>query len=69
MSTLRAGRYSFLFEAEWTPGLLDADRRNRSLENVLCPYREWNPEPPVLWRSAAIAAPFASHWSNAWHIW
>jgi len=26
---------SFLLEAEWTPGLLNADRRNRSPENYL----------------------------------
>ena len=40
--------YSLLLEAEWTPGLLNADRRRRSLGNFQGPYRESNPEPPVL---------------------
>jgi len=38
-------------KTEWLPGLLNADRRNRSLE---WPYRESNPEPPVFWRNATI---------------
>jgi len=38
-------RYSFLLQAEWTPGLLKVDRRNRSIVNFKRPYRESNPEP------------------------
>jgi len=30
---LLADWYSFLFEAEWTPGLLNADRMNNSLKS------------------------------------
>jgi hypothetical protein len=45
--------YSFLLEAEWTAGLLNADRRNRLLENLHAPYRESNPELPFLWRGAS----------------
>jgi hypothetical protein len=61
LSALRAGhilppkespRYSFLLEAEWTPGLLNAHRRNRTIENFEGTYPESNPEPPVFWRSA-----------------
>jgi len=37
LSALRAGRYSFLFEAEWTLGLLNADRWNSSLQNFQVP--------------------------------
>ena len=44
--------YSFLSEAEWTPGQLNADRRMRTLESFQGTYRESNTEPPVLWRSA-----------------
>jgi len=40
--------YSFLLEAERTPGLLNADRKRRSRENFQGPYRESNPDPPVL---------------------
>jgi len=40
--------YSFLLEAEWTPGLLPAGRSIVSLENFRGPYRKSNPEPPVL---------------------
>ena len=43
--------YSFLLQPEWNPGLLNVDRRNRSLENVQGPYPESNPEPPTLWQS------------------
>jgi hypothetical protein len=32
--------YSFLLEAEWTPGLLFGDRRDRSLGDSQGPYRE-----------------------------
>jgi len=46
-------RYSFLLEDECTPGLLNADRRNRSLENFQGPCWESNPEPPILYRSAS----------------
>ena len=34
--------------SEWTPGLLNADRRNMSLENFQGHYWESNLEPPVL---------------------
>ena len=42
-----------LLGAEWTPGLLYADRRNKSLENFQRPCRESHPEPPILWRRAS----------------
>jgi len=42
-------RYSFLLEPGWTPELLSVDRRSRSLGNFQGPYRESNPEPPVLY--------------------
>jgi len=45
--------YSFLVEAEWTSGLLNSDGWNRPFENSQGPYRESNPEPPFLWRSAS----------------
>lgn len=45
--------YPFLFEVEWTAGILQADRRIRSVENFEGPYREWIPERPVLWRSSS----------------
>jgi hypothetical protein len=45
--------YSFLLQAEWTPGLLNANRRNRSFENFEGLYWYSNPEPPVLWHSAS----------------
>jgi hypothetical protein len=44
--------YTFTLEAEWTPELLSADTRNRSLENFQGPYWELKPEQPILWRSA-----------------
>ena len=47
-------RYSFVFESEWTPGLLNLDRRNWSFENFQGPYWESNPEPLFLWHSASI---------------
>ena len=46
--------YSFLLQAEWTPGLLNADRRITSLEHFHGSHREPNTEPPVLWRSVSI---------------
>ena len=53
--------YSFLSNAEWTATLLNAGRRNRSLENFQGPYRESNPLPPVLWRSTSTnCAPLLS---------
>jgi hypothetical protein len=52
--------YWFLLEAEWTPGLLSAVRRNRSLENLRGPYGESQTEPPVLWRSALFMYLFIS---------
>jgi hypothetical protein len=58
LSVLRAGLeeipwYSFLFETEWTPGRMYADRRNRPRANFKGPYRESNPEPPILWCCAS----------------
>jgi hypothetical protein len=44
--------YSFVKEAKWTPGLLNVDKRNRSLENFQGPYQESNLAHPVLWHSA-----------------
>jgi len=44
--------YSFLLEAEWTAGLLSAERRNRSPEDFQGPYLKSNPESPVLRRNA-----------------
>jgi len=35
--------YSFLLEAEWTLGILNVNRRNRSLENFQGPYQAFNP--------------------------
>jgi hypothetical protein len=50
-----------LSKDEWTGALLNAGRRNRSLENFQGPYREPNPLPPVLWRSTSInCAPLLS---------
>jgi hypothetical protein len=40
--------YLFLLEAEWTPGVLNANRRIRSLEKFLCPHLESKSGPPVL---------------------
>ena len=42
---LQATAALYLQISEWTPGLLNADRRNRSLENCQHLYREFNPEP------------------------
>jgi hypothetical protein len=44
---------SFLLEAELIPGLLNADRRIRSIENFQKPYRYSSPGPQNLWRSAS----------------
>jgi hypothetical protein len=44
---------SFLLETELTPRLVNADRRNRSLENFQGPYWQLKLEPSVLWRSAS----------------
>ena len=44
---------SFLSKAGLTAALLNAGRRNRSLENFQGPHRESNPLPPVLWRSTS----------------
>jgi hypothetical protein len=46
----------FLLEAEWTPELLNMDRRNMSLENLRGPYQESNAEAPVLWHSKTNCA-------------
>jgi hypothetical protein len=61
LSALRAGRTlpprkflgTHLLDAEWTPGLMNAGRRNISLESFQGPYWKSNTEPPVLWRSAS----------------
>ena len=45
--------FLLLFEVEWNPRLLNADRKNSSLENFQGPYRESNPEPPVFWQSVS----------------
>jgi hypothetical protein len=42
--------YSFLLEYERTPGLLNANRRNKLLKNFQEPNRVSNPEPEVLWQ-------------------
>jgi hypothetical protein len=56
LSALSSGRTlfsrKFLLNSEWTLGLLDADRRNRSLENFQGTRRESKSESPCLWRSA-----------------
>jgi hypothetical protein len=52
-TTKEIPRYSFVFESEWTPGLLNLDRRSRSLESFQGPYWESNSEPLFLWRSAS----------------
>jgi hypothetical protein len=50
LAALQAGKeiswYSFLLEAEWFPGLLNADRRIRLLENIQGSHRELNPHTP-----------------------
>ena len=58
MSALRAGHIypqvnPFLLEAEWVPGLLNADRRNSSLENFQGLYTASNPISPSLWHSSS----------------
>jgi hypothetical protein len=40
--------YSFLLEAEWTPGVQNEDRRNRPLDIFQKPYRESNTKPSLL---------------------
>ena len=42
--------YSFLLEAKWTPVLLNADRRIRSVEHFQGPHQESKLRPPALWR-------------------
>ena len=49
--------YSFLLEAEWTPGLLNADKRNRSLENFRGSSRNWTQD---LLSCGAVPQPTAS---------
>jgi hypothetical protein len=34
--------YSFMLNVAWTPGLLNTERKNKSLENFQGPYRESN---------------------------
>jgi len=51
---------SLVLETEWTSGLLDACRRDRSLENFQGPYRKSKPEPPVLRRSASAKSATAT---------
>ena len=43
----------FLLQAEWTPGLLNADRRIRSLEKLRWPHWESSLRPPALWYKSA----------------
>ena len=45
--------YPFLLEAEWTTGLLNADRRITSLENFQGFHQKSNPGRPILWRNAS----------------
>jgi hypothetical protein len=45
--------YSFPLEAEWTPELLNADRRIGSPENFQEPHRDPKPGTSVLYRSAS----------------
>jgi hypothetical protein len=46
-----------VLEAVWTLQVLNADRRNKLLENFQVPYRESNPEPSVLWHSSRSLYP------------
>jgi hypothetical protein len=41
-------------EVEWTPGLLNVDKRKRSLENFQGPYRESNLGLFFFWFSASV---------------
>jgi hypothetical protein len=41
--------YLFLLEAEWTPVVMNVDRKIRSLENFQGPHQELSPKLPVLW--------------------
>jgi hypothetical protein len=47
--------YSFLLEAEWTPGVLNDDRGIRGVTIFQGLYRERNRELLVLWRSASTS--------------
>jgi len=76
LSALRSGRYSFLFEAEWTSGLLNADQTNSSLQNFRGPAGNWirnlpscgavpqptvvPPTPPCVQRYFVRVVPFGS---------
>jgi hypothetical protein len=42
----------FCYRLSKPPGLLNAERRNKSLEKFKEPYQKSNPEPPIFWRSA-----------------
>jgi len=57
-----------VLEVVWSLQVLNADRRNTSLENFQVTYRESNPEPPVLWHSSRplypILKPFISQKYN-----
>lgn len=59
--------YSFLLEVERTPVLLNADGRNRSLENFQVPYRKSNPQPTVLWRNTPTNCTGCPTWGVAEH--
>jgi hypothetical protein len=69
LSALRAGRnlpqeipwYSLLLEAEWTPGLLNVDKRIRSLENFQGPNWESSPE---LQHSHSTIVPYSADQSS-----
>ena len=54
--------HPFPLEAEWIPGLLNADKKKRigKLQNFQTPYRESNPEPPHL--AAQCLNPHDSLW-------
>ena len=60
--------YLLMLENEWATGPLNADRRQRSLENFQGPYRESNSQPPVLWHSTSTNCATAGlNDINAWH--
>lgn len=52
-----------MLEAEWSSGLLNADRRKKWLETSQKSYREPNPELLVFWRSASTNCVTACSWN------
>jgi hypothetical protein len=43
----------FLLQAEWTAGLLNVNKKNRTAEIFLIHNRKSNSEPPVLWHNTS----------------